>query len=170
MAQEFQESSIPDFIDTYRDQDINFDKMHLKELMESTKYNDIPTIMISDSILDKYKEDLNDILTTKTYTSEEKPKYLYNPWILSYDLYGSTAYWWLILQANNLYSAIEFDKTTVNIYSDLLPYVVSTIMNLEEEAISKNNRDIEQEINEFDDPTNYDENDDIDDIDEGDDD
>lgn len=170
MAQEFQESSIDDFVDSYRDQDVTFDKLHFKELMTSTKTDPIPTILISDSILDNYKQELDDILVTKTYTPEEKPKYLYNPWALSYALYGSTAYWWLILQANNLYSATEFNKTTVNVYSDLLPSVVDAILDAEEDAIDKNNRDIESEINEYDDNENYDESDDDSDIEEDEDD
>lgn len=170
MAEDFQESAIDDYIDAYREQDVTFDKLHFKELMTSTKTDSTPTIIISDSILDNYKKELNDILITKTYTQEEKPKYLYNPWALSYALYGTTAYWWLLLEANNLYSAIEFNKTTVNVYSDLLPSVIDAILNAEEDAIDKNNRDINSDLNEFDDVENYDESGDDTDIEEDEDD
>ena len=53
-------------------------------------------------LLDDYVEDLLDMTVDVDVTSEEVQKYKYNPKMLSYDLYGSTSFFYVILRLNNL--------------------------------------------------------------------
>jgi len=163
---EIQGSSIDEFIENYRDMDINFDKMHLKEIANLTDDGSSTSevIILDEPLMDKYREDLETILTQKTFTSKEKSVYLYNPWKLSYDLYGSTEYWWLLLDANQMHSVTEFNKTTINVYEGILPTMIGYILNLEEATIKKNNSELE--LSELFDNIDYDNSDSYDDISE----
>lgn len=132
--------SISDYIEDYRNLEISFETMHLKEL---NQMDDQTLILINDSVLSKYKTDFDEILISKTLTPSEENRYYCNPWLLSYDLYGSVEYWHLLLEANNMYSITEFTRSTINVYDSTLPDVVSAILALEEETINTNMDEID---------------------------
>lgn len=140
------ESEIKEYIEDYSDLDISYNKLFTKEKNTFTA-GDQPeeVLMIGDSILKKYKKDLDDIIETRTFTYEEQRKYYYNPWRLSYDMYGSVEYWFLILEANNLYSATEFSQETIKVYDSSLPALVEAILALEEEFIDANEEEIDND-------------------------
>ena len=129
-------STIEEFIEEYSNLDISYDKMHFKEL--DVFDNGDKVILLSDSVLSKYRNDLDEIATTKEFTAREESKYFCNPQYLSYDLYGSTQYWHLLLELNNMYSAIEFTRNPIKVYNASLPRLVDTILSLEEEDTSYN--------------------------------
>ena len=137
-------STISEFIEDYENIDITYNKMHYKEsnIFESGER----VILLSDSILTKYKKDLDEIVTMKTLTDKEESKYFYNPQYLSYDLYGSTQYWHLLLEINNMYSAIEFTHNPLKVFNGSLPTLIENILSLEEESINLNNEEIEDSI------------------------
>ena len=122
-------------------------------------------ILLSDSILEKYQADLDELVETKTFTSKEQHRYDCNPWALSYDLYGTVEFWHLLLELNGMYSITEFTRNTIKVYDASLPDVIGAILSLEEESIDQNNEEIEDQENEVD-PDDYDESDSDDDIEE----
>lgn len=138
------EAVISDYIEDYRDLSLSFDTMHLKE--NATFTEDSAGIsdgtILGDSFIQKYKTDLEDLIMTKTFTKEESTKYMCNPWSLSYDLYGSVEFWFLLLDLNNMYSAIEFTQTTIQVYDGSLPTVIDTILSAEEEFIDNNTAEV----------------------------
>ena len=144
-------STIEEFVDDYNNLDVSHDKMHYKEL--DTFDNGDKVILLADSVLTKYRKDLEEIVTTKTFTGREETKYFCNPQYLSFDLYGSTQYWSLLLELNNMSSAIEFTRNPIKVYDGTLPRLVDSILSLEEESIDLNNDEIEESTSSFEDDT-----------------
>lgn len=158
------ESSITEYVDDYRDLSISFDTLHLKESAESPADSSgvTKTILLGESFVQKYKGDLEDLIQEKTFNANEYAKYMCNPWALSYDLYGTVEFWFLILDLNNMYSAIEFTQRSILIYDGSLPDVVDTIIASEEPFIDNNNAEIDGTAN----TTDINDSDDDDDIEE----
>lgn len=140
------QSSINEYIEDYRELEISYDRMHMKEAIEFTADSSGVTdgIILGENFIDKYKHDLKPLIQTKTFTKDEIFLYKCNPWKLSFDLYDSVEYWQLLLDLNNMYSASEFTLATVKVYDDTLPDVVNEILMSEEVFINTN----EDEINE----------------------
>ena len=70
-----------------------------------------------------------------TLSQELYDKYEYNPKMVSYDLYDTTDYWWLLLQANEMHSAVECNKRKVKYYSksalkQLIPMILRSDMSV----------------------------------------
>lgn len=101
--------------------------------------------VLDDSALIPYDEELNKYRKSYTFTSEEYRKYKYNPWRVSYDVYGTTEYWFLVLHANELYSAMEFDMHTIDLYTTDVMSVLNEILTIEDEGMRKN----QAEVNKF---------------------
>lgn len=173
-----EESEISDYIEDYRDLDISFDTMHLKETSTFTDNSKTRKIMLlGDALTTKYKNDLAELEETKVLSAEEQSKYMCNPWALSYDLYGSVEYWHLLLEVNHMFSITEFTQSTIKIYDQTLPDVIDAILALEEEFINNNAEELndsftsaisEDDISDTDDDNDIDESED-DDVDDSDD-
>ena len=132
--------TINEYYKKYRDLDVSYDTLYCKELSKLT--NDDYIILLTDSITSNYKNDLKEIVTIKTFTPEEERKYFYNPQILSYDLYGTTQFWYMILELNEMSSAMEFNRSTIKLYDGSLPTMVNSILALEEKTINLNQDEI----------------------------
>lgn len=141
------DSTISEYIETYRNLDISYDKTYYQELNSLGSGEQV--IMLGDSILSKYRADLESLATTKTFTSKEENRYFYNPQVLSYDLYGSTQYWHLLLELNNMYSAIEFNQNPIKVYDGRFKDTINSILALEEESININTEEITKSIAEI---------------------
>lgn len=136
------ESSITDYISDYHDLSISFSTMHLKQ-KETSSSDNSNMILLDECFIEKYYSDLKDIIINKSLTTDELMKYRCNPWRLSYDLYGTVEYWGLLLDLNNMRSAIEFTQAEIKIYDSVLPEVINTIMSSEEVFINENEVDID---------------------------
>lgn len=141
------DATISDYIESYRNLDTSYDKLYYQEL--DTLGNGDKVILLGDSILTKYKKDLESLAVTKTFTSQEENRYFYNPQVLSYDLYGTTQYWHLLLELNNMYSAIEFNQNPILVYSGRFPDMINAILALEEESININSEEINKSMAEI---------------------
>ena len=138
------DATISEYIESYRNLDISYDKTYYQEL--NILGNNEPVIMLGDSVLSKYRADLESLAITKTLSSKEENRYFYNPQVLSYDLYGSTQYWHLLLELNNMYSAIEFNQNPIKIYDGSFKNMINAILALEETSINLNSNDIANDI------------------------
>ena len=75
-------------------------------------------------------------------SDKEYEKYKYKPKILSYDLYGTTELWFLLLHANELYSESEFNTKRCFVYNVQVLSKLTEILNVEAENIKKNRADV----------------------------
>ena len=95
-------------------------------------------------LLDDYVDDLLDMTVDVDVTSEEVQKYKYNPKMLSYDLYGSTAFFYVILRLNNLCNIHDFD-----ISSKKLKLLPKTIMSKVVSLIYSDNKNATDAFNNY---------------------
>ena len=88
------------------------------------------------SLTNKYKDYLSDIVVEVELEPENYRKYRYNPKGLSLFLYGTTEYWYAILELNNLISVIEFDLEVVKVYDPTeLKKIINEIFILEGKVV-----------------------------------
>ena len=139
------EYTISDYTKAYKEESVTFASLHLKEV--DIKINGEKIILLSDSILDKYTDVLNEYLVTKTLTDSEYNKYQYNPKLLSYALYGTVELWFLILYANQLCSVTQFHINPVKVYSSGVIKVIQSILNLEKPVIDANEEEVKKALN-----------------------
>lgn len=142
--QEVKISTIKDYINKYRNLDVSYDTLYMKEV--NTTSSGEQFILPVEPITLKYMTDLEEIVITKTFTGKEERKYFYNPQVLSYDLYGSTQYWYLLLELNEMTSAMEFNRSTIKVYNGSLPAMINAILAAEEKAIKINQSEITDTI------------------------
>jgi len=83
------------------------------------------------NLLVKYMPELKTLKTKITFTNDEYRKYRFNPKVLSYDLYGTTEFWFLILDINELRSVTEFDLRTAYVMRGDIVDKLSRVLNLE---------------------------------------
>lgn len=142
------EYSITDYIEDYRNMDISFSTMHLKEAVKLPEDSSGTStgVLLGECFIDKYKGDLKDLIYTKTFTKDETFRYRNNPWVLSYDLYGTVEFWQMILDLNDMVSATEFTRTTVKVYDESLVDIIGEIMMGEEDFIDYNEDELTEAL------------------------
>lgn len=84
------------------------------------------------SIINKYRDFLSDIIYEVTLTDVEYMRYRYAPKTLSQDLYGTTEYWFIIMELNNCITVANFNSKVLKIYEpEGLNAIINEIMILE---------------------------------------
>ena len=86
--------------------------------------------------------ELKEIKIKVTLDENEYSKYRFNPKLLSYDIYGTTELWFLILEANELHSISQFDIKTIYLFSTDIVEKMTRILNLEKAAKNYNEEEI----------------------------
>lgn len=118
---------------------ISHGKLHYKKSF--TENNDILIINFN-SILDKYWDYLQKIVVPKTLNDVDYNKYKFQPKRLSFEIYGTTELWSAILRINQLTSASQFTKQTINLFTMDIFEVLNEILILENTHIKENNKEI----------------------------
>lgn len=85
-------------------------------LMTAISDGTTATIFMEETLLSKYTVELSQYLVQTTLTEREKHYYAYNPRLLSQDLYGAPEFWYIILYANEMHSALEFNTSKIKFY------------------------------------------------------
>ena len=96
--------------------DLTIAKLHYPKVLNDSALG-IKATVNYESRLDHFISSLNKYKSTMTLTEDLYDKYKFNPKMMSYDLYGTVDYWWLLLQANEMHSAVEFNKRTIKYFS-----------------------------------------------------
>lgn len=138
---QYRDSTISDFIKSYSQVDITFESIHYKEKNLLANSSD-SLILLSDSLLDKFRLDLANSIVMLTLSSSEYNKYRFNPKLLSYDLYQTTELWSTILDLNELHSSTEFDINPLKVYDSSIINYINTILSLEKPFIDINEEEI----------------------------
>lgn len=125
---------IKEALDTALQGDMTIAKLHYPKVLNDSTLG-IKATVNYESRLDYFISSLNDYKSEMTLTQELYDKYKYNPKMMSYDLYDTTDYWWLLLQANEMHSAVEFNKRKVKYYSksalkQLIPMILRSDMSI----------------------------------------
>ena len=126
--------NIEDFINTGKDNSYNLENTNF--------YNEIDGIQIpvKSIFFETYRGlILNNCIKVKM-SDKKLNRYRYRPKLLSYDLYGTTDLWHLILWINNMYSVTQFNESSIYIFNpDKLNLLVRIINNETEDIIDNKN-------------------------------
>ena len=138
------ESTIQEYIAQYNSEEIVSSAFFLKQVFSIE--NNRKMIVNFNNLVIKYMPELKEIKVKVTLSNEEYAKYKYNPKVLSYDLYGTTELWFLILEANELHSVTQFNSKTIYLFRTDIVEKLSRILNLELETKNYNEEEISAEL------------------------
>lgn len=120
----------------------SMDNISFEQLSLLDRSDDI--IMITYNILNDYKDEIDSLAVTINLSDDEFLKYCYKPRMLSYDIYGDTEMFFIILFVNNICSAKEFNKRKIKMLrKSHMEEVLSLIYNSERYNIIKNRNKVE---------------------------
>lgn len=94
--------------------EVSYRKLHNHAIIVNNQCGDAIRISI-DSIIDKYRYLLEQYIYQYTIPENEFKMFKWNPKMLSYNLYDTTEYWYLLLAINNCVSKIDFVNNTIKI-------------------------------------------------------
>lgn len=141
-------STLDEFISTFNVESIKVNSYYLRDVAIADD-DSRPIIISGSSILTKYLPELADDIETVTLSTAEYAKYKYNPKRLSYDVYGTTELWAVILDLNELYSATQFNLTTLRLYKSSAFRKLERIISLNEDITKQNEDELQQTLNSF---------------------
>ena len=107
--------TIDQFVKSEPQQSITIQKMHYPMVI-SGPINSTYLRINYESIINKYFSEFRNFFAYIDLIDEKDvSKFRNNPKALSYKLYGTTEYWWLLLQCNEMRSAAEFTKRHIRV-------------------------------------------------------
>lgn len=133
-------STIRDYVESYAVDDMTHDKLYFQQVFEDKSGKKM--VVNERGLMLRYTAEFLSTKRKYTFTDLEYRRYRYNPKLLSFDLYGTTELWSLLLNLNELTSTTQFDLKTLYIFP---PYIVDRIqrmMNLEAENRNYNAEEI----------------------------
>ena len=90
------------------------------------------------NILDDYIDDIKKECKVLELNNSQFIKYRYKPWLLSYDIYGTSDLEFILLKVNNMISAKEFNRHKINILMPDALELINKIYNAEKKYINLN--------------------------------
>lgn len=130
--------TVENFIKVMSMETISFEQLSFLDKTDSD------VVMITYNILNDYKDEIDSLTVTINLSDEEFLKYCYKPRLLSYDVYGDTEMFFIILFINNICSVKDFNKRKIKMLrKSHMEDVLSLIHNSEKYNIIKNRNKIE---------------------------
>lgn len=137
--------TIDQFIQTEQNKSIKYPNYYYQKVISE---DDLHVIMNYQSIMDRYVQYIRDYITEIELSQEEMRKYRYNPKRLSFNLYGTTSYWWSIIFANQIHSLTEFDFSRDNVIKVFTREGISafsTVLSVDKTFISENQSEVSKD-------------------------
>lgn len=137
--------TIDQFIQTEQNKSVKYPNYYYQKVISE---DDLHVIMNYQSIMDRYVQYIRDYITEIELSQEEMRKYRYNPKRLSFNLYGTTSYWWSIIFANQIHSLTEFDFSRDNVIKVFTREGISafsTVLSVDKTFISENQSDVSKD-------------------------
>ncbi len=131
-----------DYISKYNTEQLTSSAVFLKRVFDNG--NNRRMLVNFDSLLIKYRGELTNAKLKVELTGDDYRKFRFNPKLFSFVMYGTTELWYLVLEANELKSATEFDLKTVWFYYPDIVEKIVRILNLDREIINQNEEEIEK--------------------------
>lgn len=136
---DYTEYTLDSWISAFREEQVSVDTTVFKyAISDGTRVRVFP----DESILGKYSNELEELLTRITLTKEEYQIYEYNPHSFAYHLYGNANLWFLILYANELHSVTEFTINPIKVYNPAVIRLLNRIILTEQGRIDENAQEV----------------------------
>lgn len=98
--------------------------------------------VLDDSVLIPYDNELNKYKVRRVLSDAELRMYKCNPWLVAQEVYGSPEYWFLVLHANEMYSASEFTSKYIHMYKTSVLTLIDEILAVEDKNIRSNQTEV----------------------------
>ena len=137
--------TIDQFIQAEQNKSVKYPNYYYQKVISE---DDLHVIMNYQSIMDRYVQYIRDYITEIELSQEEMRKYRYNPKRLSFNLYGTTSYWWSIIFANQIHSLTEFDFSRDNVIKVFTREGISafsTVLAVDKTFISENQSEVSKD-------------------------
>jgi hypothetical protein len=137
--------TIDQFIQTEQNKSVKYPNYYYQKVISE---DNLHVIMNYQSIMDRYVQYIRDYITEIELSQEEMRKYRYNPKRLSFNLYGTTSYWWSIIFANQIHSLTEFDFSRDNVIKVFTREGISafsTVLSVDKTFISENQSEVSKD-------------------------
>jgi len=131
--------TLQDWVKAFRD-DVNTISSFALQIAKSDGNSAV--FFADESVLSKYTVELSEYLETVELNPREQDYYRYNPRLLAYDLYGIPEFWYLILFANELHSALDFHPKRVKFFNMGVVNILNTIRMLEQGRLDDNQQEM----------------------------
>ena len=83
-------------------------------------------------LINKYRDYFDAIMLTVPLNEEEQNDLRFSPKKLSYELYGTTEYWSMLLYINNCHSILDFEPEKVKVFDpDELQHLINELLIIE---------------------------------------
>lgn len=129
------------FIDLQVRDDITYQNFSILNASETE-----PNIYYSiDNIIHKYIPDIKDSIQTVRIDEEDRLKYMYKPKLLTYDIYGATEMFFVLMAINGIHNIKDFslsDYTFKALHKSDMFTFVSRVYNAEEDYLLLNRRNL----------------------------
>lgn len=113
--------------------------LNLSNNVNYIKYQNTDRVIPVDGIFSqKYRDHLISVSQEVELTEEEYNKYKYRPKLLSYDLYGTVDYWFILMIINNVSTIISFNLKTIRFIPSESLDILELIMNKEKTYLQTN--------------------------------
>ena len=137
------EATLSEFISQYETEELVSSAFYLQQVLTS---NNSKMLVNFDNLVIKYMPELKSLKKKVSLSKSEFAKYRYNPKLLSYDIYGTTELWFLILEANELHSATQFNNQVIYLFTTDIVEKMTRILNLESECKNYNEEVISSQL------------------------
>lgn len=138
--------TLTDFIREYGAEDLRIDAVHLQQVLYAPSRMSHKIVVNNQNIVDKYLNELTENKQIVDFNTKEYFKYRYNPKLLSFDVYGTTELWFLILMANELYSVSEFNLRKVVMYDASIIAKINRMLEMDNEFLEINSMNVKREL------------------------
>ena len=138
-----QASTLKQYIQEYKGLSLKMTDCFLFEWLSDSPETHIKTI--EENLLAKHTAFLDENKNRINLSDNEFRKYRCNCHRLSFDVYGTTELWFLILHANEMYSESEFCTKEIYLYNKSVLSKISEILSVESSDFSKNRAVIAKE-------------------------
>ena len=135
-------NTIKKYLMLYQSQPFKMADCFLKELIND---NIVKEFHIEENLADMHGGYIDELKIKYEMTNEEFRKYKGNPWYMANDLYGNTELWFMLLHANEMYSATEFTRQNIYVYKSNIMTRISEILNARNYFIQKNQAEIDSQ-------------------------
>lgn len=136
--------TVAEYIADYNSEELVCSAFYLKQVFVSNA-NKKMLVNFSNLVI-KYMPELKELKVKIELSNQEYAKYKYNPKVLSHDIYGTTELWFLILEANEMHSVVEFDSRTIYLFRTDIVEKLTRILNLETESKDYNEEQVSADL------------------------
>lgn len=123
------------YISEFRKQDIRADKFFYTDYLEDSETRQFH---MTDNMAKDFTMFLSRFVKVRILTNEEYRKWRFNPWRMSEDLYKTTELWFMLLHVNEMFSAREFNKMRLKVYTEDITRYLQEIRSVNEYFLGLN--------------------------------